>query len=117
LRPAKHKGEIMETTMRQAYAARMRQWQHTCGWTKRRRYDEIGAVIDEIVFNCFGSPTDARVWAARLYAYPWMTGVVLDMAYALAAHHRDGHLRNPITAFHAWFCRCCPNPDRKGGAR
>jgi len=107
----------MDTRMRQAYAARLRQWQLSTGWTKRRRYAEVGAVIDEIVFNCFGSPTDSHVWAARLYAHPWMANAVRETAYALASHYREGRLRNPVTAFQAWFCRCCPTPSRKGGAR
>jgi len=107
----------MDTRMRQSYAARLRHWQLTTGWTNRRRFGEVGAVIDEIVYNCFGSPTDSRVWAARLYDYPWMANDVLEMAYALASSHREGRLRNPVTAFQAWFCRCCPALNRKGGTR
>jgi len=107
----------MRTNQRHAYAARLRQWRHTAGWTNRRRYDEAGAVADEIVCNCFGSPTDGRVWAARFYAYPWALADFRDRAYLYASSYRDGRLRNPVTAFQKWLGERYPDPARAGGVR
>jgi len=102
-------------TTHAAYAARMRGWQRQYGWSKRRRYDEAGAVSDEIVFNCFGTPTDGRIWAARLYAYPWAMGQIRDRAYRYASEYRSGRLRNPVTAFQSWLSSNFPSPMPKGG--
>ena len=68
----------------------------------RTRYREAGAAADELIDLLGGSPVrDRRIWA--YYCYHHDIGIILDRAYEYASMHRQGEIRNPVTAFQRWL--------------
>ena len=67
----------------------------------RGRYREAGAAADEIIETCFGTDEDRDLWA--YYCYHHDIGIILDRAYEYASMHRQGEIRNPVTAFQRWL--------------
>ena len=69
----------------------------------RGRYAEAGAAADEIIETCFGTDDDRDLWA--YYCYHHDIEIILDKAREIASRHRQGELRNPVTAFQKWLQR------------
>lgn len=68
----------------------------------RERYREAGAAADELVRILGGNPVkDRRTWA--FYCFHFDIDAILDKAYQVASCHRNGELKNPITAFQRWL--------------
>ena len=69
----------------------------TCG-----RYALAGAAADELIDILGGSPVrDRRIWA--FYCYRHDVEILLDRAREIASRHRQGELRNPVSAFQRWL--------------
>ena len=70
----------------------------------RGRYAESGAAADELIALLGGSPAhDRGTWA--YYCYHHDIEILMDKAYEIASRHRQGELRNPVTAFQRWLGR------------
>ena len=70
----------------------------------RARYAEAGAAADELIDILCGNPErDRGTWA--YYCYHHDIGIVLDKAHEIASRHRQGELKNPVTAFQRWLQR------------
>ena len=68
----------------------------------RGRYAEAGAAADELIALLGGSPErDRGTWA--YYCYHHDIEIILDKAHEIASRHRQGELRNPVTAFQRWL--------------
>ena len=63
-----------------------------------------GAAADELIAILGGDHArDRGIWA--YYCYHHDIGIVLDKAYEIASRHRQGELKNPVTAFQKWLGR------------
>ena len=72
--------------------------------TGASRYRLAGAAADELIAILGGnSDRDRGTWA--YYCYHHDIGIILDKAYEIASRHRQGELRNPVTAFQRWLQR------------
>ena len=70
----------------------------------RARYAEAGAAADELIDLLRGNPDrDRGTWA--YYCYHHDIGIILDKAHEIASRHRQGELKNPVTAFQKWLIR------------
>ena len=70
----------------------------------RARYAEAGAAADELIAILGGNrKNDRGTWA--YYCYHHDIGIILDRAYEIASRHRQGELKNPVTAFQRWLQR------------
>ena len=70
----------------------------------RARYAEAGAAADELIAILGGNrKNDRGIWA--YYCYHHDIGIILDRAYEIASRHRQGELKNPVTAFQRWLQR------------
>ena len=70
----------------------------------RARYAEAGAAADELIAILGGNhERDHGIWA--YYCYHHDIGIVLDKAHEIASRHRQGELKNPVTAFQKWLGR------------
>ena len=68
----------------------------------RGRYVEAGAAADELIALLGGSPErDRGTWA--YYCYHHDIEIILEKARELKSRHRQGELRNPVTAFQRWL--------------
>ena len=71
---------------------------------KISRYRLAGAAADELIAILGGNhERDHGIWA--YYCYHHDIGIVLDKAYEIASRHRQGELKNPVTAFQKWLGR------------
>ena len=71
---------------------------------ERARYAEAGAAADELIAILGGKhERDRGIWA--YYCYHHDIGIVLDKAHEIASRHRQGELKNPVTAFQKWLGR------------
>ena len=70
----------------------------------RARYAEAGAAADELIALLGGSPDRDRGTGAY-YCYHHDIEILMDKAYEIASRHRQGELRNPVTAFQRWLGR------------
>ena len=72
--------------------------------TGASRYAEAGAAADELIAILGGNhERDHGIWA--YYCYHHDIGIILDKAYEIASRHRQGELKNPVTAFQKWLIR------------
>ena len=72
--------------------------------TGASRYRIAGAAADELIAILGGDHArDHGIWA--YYCYHHDIGIVLDKAYEIASRHRQGELKNPVTAFQKWLGR------------
>ena len=70
----------------------------------RARYAEAGAAADELIAILGGSQErDRGTWA--YYCYHHDIETILEKAREIASRHRQGELRNPVTAFQRWLQR------------
>ena len=68
------------------------------------RYRLAGAAADELIDILGGNKgNDRGIWA--YYCYHHDIGIILDKAYEIASRHRQGELKNPVTAFQRWLQR------------
>ena len=68
------------------------------------RYAEAGAAADELIDILGGNKgNDRGTWG--YYCYHHDIGIVLDKAHEIASRHRQGELKNPVTAFQKWLGR------------
>ena len=68
------------------------------------RYHEAGAAADELIDILDGNrENDRGTWA--YYCYHHDIGIILDKAHEIASRHRQGELKNPVTAFQKWLQR------------
>ena len=68
------------------------------------RYRLAGAAADELMAILGGNQDrDRGIWA--YYCYHHDIGIVLDKAHEIASRHRQGELKNPVTAFQKWLQR------------
>ena len=71
---------------------------------KISRYRLAGAAADELIAILGGNKgNDRGTWA--YYCYHHDIGIILDKAYEIASRHRQGELKNPVTAFQKWLIR------------
>ena len=76
-------------------------------------YDEAGAAADEIVGNCFPQGAkDFALWA--WYCRHFNRRLIVDKAYYYASCHRQGEVRDGVSAFQAWLRK---EYGKKGDAR
>ena len=76
-------------------------------------YDEAGAAVDEIVGNCFPQGAkDFALWA--WYCRHFNRRLIVDKAYYYASCHRQGEVRDGVSAFQAWLRK---EYGKKGDAR
>ena len=63
------------------------------------RYRLAGAAAEELIKILGARPTagNRRLWA--YYCYHHDIGIIFEMAYQCASEHRQGELKNPVTAF------------------
>ena len=72
--------------------------------TGASRYRLAGAAANELIAILRGnSDRDRGTWA--YYCYHHDIGIILDKAYEIASRHRQGELKNPVTAFQRWLQR------------
>ena len=67
-------------------------------------YRLAGAAADELIAILGGNKeNDHGTWA--YYCYHHDIGIILDKAHEIASRHRQGELKNPVTAFQKWLIR------------
>ena len=67
-------------------------------------YRLAGAAADELIAILGGNKeNDHGTWA--YYCYHHDIGIILDKAHEIASRHRQGELKNPVTAFQRWLQR------------
>ena len=72
--------------------------------TGASRYRLAGAAADELIAILGGNADrDHGTWA--YYCYHHNIGIILDKAHEIASRHRQGELKNPVTAFQRWLQR------------
>jgi len=70
----------------------------------RGRYAAAGAAADELIDILGGQPSrDRGTWA--YYCYHHDIEILLDKAYEIASRHRQGEIKNPVTAVQRWLMR------------
>ena len=80
-----------------SYGNPLRPRARTCG-----RYALAGAAADELINILGGSPErDRGTWA--FYCYHHDVELLLDRARETASRHRQGEIRDPVTAFQRWL--------------
>ena len=63
-----------------------------------------GSAADELIAILGGNrKNDRGTWG--YYCYHHDIGIILDKAHEIASRHRQGELRNPVTAFQRWLQR------------
>ena len=69
------------------------------------RYRLAGAAAEELVKVLGAKPTEdnRRLWA--YYCYHHDIEIIFEKAYRYASEHRQGEVRNPVTAFQRWLTR------------
>ena len=68
------------------------------------RYRLAGAAADELIDILGGNKgNDRGTWA--YYCYHHDIGIILDKAHEIASRHRQGELKNPVSAFQKWLQR------------
>ena len=71
---------------------------------KISRYRLAGSAADELIAILGGNrKNDRGTWG--YYCYHHDIGIILDKAHEIASRHRQGELRNPVTAFQRWLQR------------
>ncbi len=77
-------------------------------------YQEAGEAAAEIISRCFGNWfNDHGNWA--FYCRHFNRAIILEKAYTYASRHRQGEVRDPVTAFQSWLKS--EYGPKKGGAR
>ena len=72
--------------------------------TGASRYRIAGAAADELIDILGGNrKNDRGTWG--YYCYHHDIGILMDKAYEIASRHRQGELKNPVTAFQRWLQR------------
>ena len=70
----------------------------------RAHYAEAGAAADELIDILGGNAErDRGTWA--YYCYHHDIETILEKAREIASRHRQGELKNPVTAFQRWLQR------------
>jgi len=69
----------------------------------RGRYAEAGAAADELIerLGAERSADNRNLWA--YYCYHHSIEILLEKADECASRHRQGEIRNPVTAFQRWL--------------
>ena len=69
------------------------------------RYWLAGAAAEELIKILGAKPTEdnRRLWA--YYCYHHDIEIIFEKAYECAARHRQGELKDPVTAFQRWLSR------------
>ena len=75
------------------------------GRRKISRYRLAGAAAEELIKILGAKPTEdnRRLWA--YYCYHHDIEIIFEKAYQYASEHRQGEIRNPVTAFQRWLSR------------
>ena len=73
------------------------------GQRKISRYRLAGAAAEELIKILGAKPTEdnRRLWA--YYCYHHDIEIIFEKAYQYASEHRQGEIRNPVTAFQRWL--------------
>ena len=73
------------------------------GRRKISRYRLAGAAAEELIKILGAKPTEdnRRLWA--YYCYHHDIEIIFEKAYQYASEHRQGEIRNPVTAFQRWL--------------
>ena len=73
--------------------------------TRPSRYRLAGAAAEELIQILGAKPTEdnRRLWA--YYCYHHDIEIIFEKAYQYASEHRQGEIRNPVTAFQRWLSR------------
>ena len=69
------------------------------------RYRLAGAAAEELIKILGAQPTasNRRLWS--YYCYHHDIEIIFEKAYQCASEHRQGELKNPVTAFQRWLSR------------
>ena len=86
-------------------AARNARTLSTARCARVSRYRLAGAAAEELIGILGAKPTEdnRRLWA--YYCYHHDIEIIFEKAYQYASEHRQGEIRNPVTAFQRWLSR------------